>query len=79
MNPETLRKMQEGRKGAISENNPVKKLSTAKNATRSMAIKAFCAQCMGCDIERIEPGFISDIRNCTSKRCALYSFRPYQK
>ncbi len=79
MDNELIKKMTEARKGVVSENNPVKKLLTAEKPTRSMAIRAFCSQCMGCDAERIEPGFISDIRNCTSIRCALYDFRPYQR
>ena len=79
MDNDLKQKMREARKGVVSENNPVKKLLTAEKPTRSLAIRAFCSQCMGCDAERIEPGFISDIRNCTSTRCALYGFRPYQK
>jgi len=57
---ELKEKMLEARKGVKSENNPVKKLITAENPTRSLAIRAFCAQCMGCDEERIEAGFIGE-------------------
>ncbi len=79
MDTDLIEKMREARKGVVSVNNPVKKLLTAEKPTRSLAIRAFCAQCMGCDEERIEPGFIGEIRNCTSIKCALYDFRPYQK
>ena len=39
------------------------------------AITGFCVQCQGgIDV----PNFRSEIRDCTSKQCALYSVRPYQ-
>lgn len=37
------------------------------------AIKLMCCQCMGFD------EMAKAIRNCTSKGCPLYAFRPYQK
>lgn len=81
MDSELKDKMLEARKGVHAENNPVKKYFTAKSegkVTRALAIKAFCSQCMGCDVEWIEPGFRNEIRNCTSLKCALFSFRPFQ-
>lgn len=78
MDAEHLKKMQEGRKAstAKAEKNPV--LGYDKKPTRGSAIKAFCAQCMGCNREHVEPGFAKEIRNCTAPWCALYKFRPYQ-
>lgn len=71
--------MQEGR--ARSTTKPQHNLILAydKNPTRSRAIKAMCAQCIGCTRERIEPGFARLIRECTAQNCAIYQFRPYQK
>lgn len=79
MDTERLRKMQEGR--ALSTAKPQNNLILAydKNPTRGRAIKAACAQCIGCTRERIEPGFVKLIRECTAPSCALYCFRPYQK
>lgn len=78
MNQQKIEKMREARKGVKAERNPVKKYFDSEKRTRAGAIKAFCAQCMGCDYDFIEPGFVGEIRNCTSKKCALYDFRPYQ-
>lgn len=59
------------------ETNPVAKFMT--KPTRSQAIKAKCAECVGCTVDNTEPGFRNTIRDCTSKTCPLWSFRPYQK
>lgn len=56
--------------------NPIEKYH--QKPTRGNAIKAMCAQCMGCTAERQEPGFRSDIRDCASEACPLWKFRPYQ-
>ena len=37
------------------------------------AIRLMCAQCMG------HENVAKEVRNCTSKACPLYAFRPYQK
>ena len=58
------------------ESNPIIRLRAAP--TRGNAIKAMCAQCMGCTDDNIEPGFRALIRDCTSPQCALYAFRPYR-
>lgn len=42
-----------------------------RKTTPMMAIKAFCNNCVG-DIRK-------DIRECTSLKCPLYIYRPYQK
>ena len=46
--------------------------------TRANAIKAKCAECMGCTREAIEPGFRGLIRDCGSDGCPLFPWRPYQ-
>jgi hypothetical protein len=56
--------------------NPL--LKYMQKPTRGQAIKAKCAECVGCTVERIEPGFRSEIRDCTSRGCPLWPFRPYQ-
>lgn len=58
------------------ESNPIKRFLI--KPTRSSAIKAKCAECMGCTIDKIEPGFRSSIRECSSFSCPLFQFRPYQ-
>ena len=62
---------------AISGQNPVRRAIGNKTSRRD-AINAFCAQCMGCNEEYLEPGFREEIRKCTSRKCALWFFRPYQ-
>ena len=57
--------------------NPLLKYDQKK--TRSNAIRAKCAECMGCSRQAIEPGFRAMIRECTSFRCPLYEWRPYQR
>lgn len=42
-----------------------------KSITPKIAIKNFCLNCVG-DSKQ-------DIKNCTSTKCPLYVFRPYQK
>lgn len=57
--------------------NPLLKFEA--RPTRSNAIKAKCAECMGCTRDAIEPGFRVQVRDCTSRRCPLWAFRPYQR
>ena len=78
MDTKTQENVQGCRSGSANETNPVKKFMSAPTQTRGMAIKAFCSQCMGCNEERIEPGFAKMVRECTAPRCALYKFRPFQ-
>jgi len=58
------------------ESNPIRKFLA--KPTRSTAIKAKCAECMGCTAESIEPGFRRDIKECSTWTCPLHQFRPYQ-
>src|SRR6185295_16071475 len=64
------------RRGNV-ETNPVVKFFA--NPTRGQAIKAKCAECVGCTVERIEPGFRATIRDCASNDCPLWKFRPFQR
>lgn len=57
--------------------NPIQKFM--QSPSRSKAIKAKCAECVGCTAEKTEPGFRSVIRECASKTCPLWQFRPYQE
>jgi hypothetical protein len=47
--------------------------------SRALAIKAFCASCMGCEPGNLVPGWRNDVKNCTAKHCPLYTFRPGAK
>ena len=56
--------------------NPIlKALNNPKS--RSAAIAAKCCDCVGCDLNRLEPGFRTTIRECEDYHCPLHSFRPY--
>lgn len=58
-------------------NNPIPRLREDPSS-KARAIKAMCAQCMGCTDDYTEPGFRQQVRTCTSKDCALWAVRPYQ-
>lgn len=51
---------------------PVEKLAHNPKSLR-LAVNAMCYQCFGCSSTAA-----ADIRNCTSKKCALYEVRPYK-
>jgi hypothetical protein len=73
-----IKKMVEARKGVKSENNPVRKFFYSEKPSKTMAIKAMCAFCNGCEEEHMEPGFRTEIKNCKFVKCPLHAFRPYQ-
>lgn len=60
------------------ETNPVAKFANAEKQTRSLAIAAKCAECVGCTENHVEPGFRASVKECTSFQCPLYNFRPYK-
>lgn len=60
----------------IVNSNPLAQY--ALRPIRSMAIKAKCAECVGCTPTHLEPGFRTTIRDCQSFTCPLHVFRPYQ-
>ena len=62
---------------AVVENNPIRQL-IAKPSSKTAAIKAKCAECMGCTPDHMERGFRASISECSSYSCALHSFRPFQ-
>ena len=75
---ENIQKMVKARQGVKSENNPVRKYFDSEKRTRSMAIKAFCAFCRGCEYDHLEIGFRTEIKNCDKTECPLHDFRPYK-
>jgi hypothetical protein len=47
--------------------------------SRTMAVKAFCYNCMGGTLEEEpDPGWKAEISRCTCPDCPLYNFRPYK-
>lgn len=57
--------------------NPIQQLKL-KPKSKAAAIKAKCAECVGCEDAYIEKGFKETISACSSYSCPLHSFRPYQ-
>lgn len=80
MTPDRIRMMVEAKANSTvkAQNNPILAYD-ADPKSRAKAVKAMCAQCMGCTRDEIAPGFRDQVRDCTSQKCALYRFRPYQK
>jgi hypothetical protein len=62
---------------ALIENNPIRQFVANPNS-RVAAIKAKCAECMGCSLDHMERGFRASISDCSSYSCPLHSFRPFQ-
>ena len=66
------------------QTNPIKRYYAKKG--RKNAIYAFCSHCMGCtaseqgngQTDHLEPGFRTEIRNCSAPGCPLFDYRPYQ-
>ena len=63
---------------ALIENNPIRQFVANPNS-RVAAIKAKCAECMGCTPDQMERGFRASISSCSSYSCPLHRFRPYQR
>jgi hypothetical protein len=61
----------------MSKFNPIGR-HIQKPRSRTYAIKAKCAECVGCTSNHIEKGFRESISSCSSYSCPLYKFRPYQ-
>jgi hypothetical protein len=57
-------------------NNPI--IRFQQKPTRANAVKAKCAECMGCTETRLEAGFRDLIRTCSSWGCPLHAYRPYR-
>lgn len=62
----------------MSKFNPIEQFQ--KNpSSKKFAIKAKCAECMGCTLDHLEKGFKESISSCSSYSCPLYELRPYQR
>lgn len=62
------------REGSIERLTPPEK--AARDPTsRRLAINAYCWTCQG---GGGDPGVLTRIRECPSKRCPLYAVRPYR-
>ena len=62
---------------ALIENNLIRQFVANPNS-RVAAMKAKCAECMGCTLDHMERGFRASISECSSYSCPLHSFRPFQ-
>ena len=61
----------------MSDFNPILQFQS-RPSSRAYAVKAKCAECVGCTPDHIEKGFKESISSCSSYSCPLHSFRPYQ-
>ena len=60
----------------MNQPNPILQ-SKRKPRSRVLAIKAMCAQCLGCTEDHLEKDFRQSIRECSSTNCSLYKLRPF--
>lgn len=58
------------------EDNPIARF--VNKPTPSNAIKAKCAECVGCTATHLEEGYRGAIYACKAYACPLYLFRPYR-
>ena len=56
----------------MRQHNPVARFYTLA-PTRTRAIEAKCAECMGCTKDHLEEGFKNEIRFCTAPHCPLHA------
>jgi len=61
----------------MKRSNPIRQFHM-NVSSRAYAIKAKCAECVGCTPNHIEKGFKESISSCSSYSCPLHRFRPYQ-
>jgi len=61
----------------MSKFNPISRLET-NPTSKAYAIRAKCAECVGCTPNHLEKGFKESISSCSSDSCPLHRFRPYQ-
>ena len=57
--------------------NPIEQFR-ANPSSRAYAVRAKCAECVGCTPDQLEKGFKESISSCSSESCPLHTFRPYQ-
>jgi len=62
----------------MSDFNPILQFQS-RPSSRAYAVKAKCAECVGCTPNHIEKGFKESISSCSSYSCPLHRFRPYQR
>lgn len=61
----------------MSKFNPIDRY-LRKPSSRTLAVHAMCASCVGCTEGHLEKGFKETISACSSYSCPLRPFRPYQ-
>ena len=61
----------------MSDFNPILQFQS-RPSSRAYAVKAKCAECVGCTPDHLEKGFKDSISSCSSYSCPLHRFRPYQ-
>ena len=61
----------------MSDFNPILQFQS-RPSSRAYAVKAKCAECVGCTQNHLERGFKESISSCSSYSCPLHRFRPYQ-
>ena len=62
----------------MSDFNPILQFQS-RPSSRAYAVKAKCAECVGCTSEHLEKGFKESISSCSSYSCPLHGLRPYQR
>jgi hypothetical protein len=62
----------------MRRNNPLQQFHI-NSSSRAYAVKAKCAECVGCTPNYLERGFKESISSCSSYSCPLHGFRPYQR
>ena len=61
----------------MKRSNPIEQFQT-RPSSRAYAVRAKCAECVGCTPDHLEKGFKESISSCSSESCPLHGFRPYQ-
>ena len=61
----------------MRNSNPIQQF-TNNSGSRAYAMKAKCAECVGCTPNHLEKGFKESISSCSSYSCPLHELRPYQ-
>ena len=61
----------------MNNSNPIKQFYR-NPMSRAYAVKAKCAECVGCTQNHLERGFKESISSCSTYSCPLHRFRPYQ-
>ena len=62
----------------MRNSNPIQQFIN-NSTSRAYAMRAKCAECVGCTPYHLERGFKDSISSCSSYTCPLHRFRPYQR